>query len=118
MKTFFLLLISFSLFINAIAQKEAYLNPALTLDVRVKDLISRLTLEEKVYQMMNHTPAIPLLHIPEYNWWNEALHGVARSGVATIFPQAIGMSATFDDSLIQKVASVISDEARAMYNAS
>src|SRR5579859_530390 len=94
-----------------------YLDPAQPLDLRVKDLLSRLTLEEKVYQMMNNSPAIPLLHIPEYNWWNEALHGVARSGVATIFPQPIGMAATFDDSLLHQVATVISDEARAMYNA-
>src|SRR5206468_3669107 len=70
------------------------------------------------FQMMNSTPAIPRLHIPSYNWWNESLHGVARSGVATIFPQAIGMSATFDDSLIFQVADAISDEARAIYNAS
>jgi beta-glucosidase len=100
------------------SSKVPYLNTSLPIDVRARDLISRLTLEEKVYQMMNHTPAIPRLNIPEYNWWNEALHGVARSGIATIFPQAIGMSATFDDSLIFKVASTISDEARAMYNAS
>ena len=67
--------------------------------------------------MMNTTPEISRLNIPAYNWWNEALHGVARSGVATIFPQAIGMAATFDDSLIYKVSSTISDEARAMFNA-
>ncbi|HLI93849.1 MAG TPA: glycoside hydrolase family 3 C-terminal domain-containing protein, partial [Puia sp.] len=72
----------------------------------------------KVYQMMNSTPAIPRLHIPAYDWWNEALHGVARSGVATIFPEPIGMAATFDDSLVHQVAAAISDEARAMYNAS
>ena len=101
-----------------IAQNYPFRNPALSIDARVKDLIGRLTLEEKVFQMMNTTPAINRLGIPEYNWWNEALHGVARSGVATIFPQAIGMAATFDDSLIHSVASVISDEARAMYNAS
>jgi len=94
-----------------------YLDPSQPLDLRVKDLISRLTLEEKVYQMMNNSPAIPRLHIPEYNWWNEALHGVARSGVATVFPQPIGMAATFDDSLAHQVGTAISDEARAMYNA-
>ena len=99
------------------AQQEIYTDPSQPLDTRVKDLISRLTLEEKVYQMMNSTPAIPRLHIPEYNWWNEALHGVARSGIATIFPQPIGMAATFDDSLVHRVATAISDEARAMYNA-
>lgn len=99
------------------AQNEAWLNPALPIDTRVHDLISRLTPEEKVYQMMNSTPAIPRLHIPAYDWWNEALHGVARSGVATVFPEPIGMAATFDDSLVHQVANAISDEARAMYNA-
>jgi beta-glucosidase len=99
------------------AQQEAYLNPGLPLEARVNDLIHRLTPQEKVYQLMNNSPAIPRLHIPEYNWWNEALHGVARSGIATIFPQPIGMAATFDDSLVHAVATDISDEARAMYNA-
>ncbi|GGA90574.1 hypothetical protein GCM10011511_12280 [Puia dinghuensis] len=103
--------------IQARAQQEPYLNPTLSIDVRVKDLLGRLTPQEKVYQMMNSTPAIQRLHIPEYDWWNEALHGVARSGIATVFPQPIGMAATFDDSLVGQVADVISDEARAMYNA-
>ena len=103
--------------LRAEAQNEAWLNPALPIDTRVHDLISRLTPEEKVYQMMNSTPAIPRLHIPAYDWWNEALHGVARSGTATIFPEPIGMAATFDDSLVHQVANAISDEARAMYNA-
>src|SRR5271163_1398554 len=105
------------LFSRTEAQNEPWRNPALSRDVRVHDLISRLTPEEKVYQMMNNTPAIPRLHIPEYDWWNEALHGVARSGVATIFPEPIGMAATFDDSLVHQAADAISDEARAMYNA-
>lgn len=99
------------------AQQEAYLNSSLSLDTRVKDLISRLTLEEKVYQMMNNTPAVSRLHIPEYDWWNECLHGVARSGIATIFPQPIGMAATFDETLVHQAAVAVSDEARAMYNA-
>jgi len=99
------------------AQTDVYLDPSRSLDARVHDLIARMTPEEKVYQMMNNTPAIPRLHIPEYNWWNEALHGVARSGIATVFPQPIGMAATFDDSLLHVVAGAISDEARAMYNA-
>lgn len=105
------------LLLDARAQNEIFLNPSLPLNDRVYDLISRLTPEEKVYQMMNNTPAIPRLHIPEYDWWNESLHGVARSGIATIFPQPIGMAATFDDSLVHQVANAISDEARAMYNA-
>ncbi len=118
MKHFFLILLLYcSLPVFTQAQQEPYLNQSLPVDVRVKDLVSRLTLQEKVYQMMNNSPAIPRLNIPAYNWWNEALHGVARSGVATIFPQAIGMAATFDDSLVYLEASAISDEARAMYNA-
>jgi beta-glucosidase len=93
-----------------------YLNPELGLDQRVDDLISRLTLEEKVSQMMNAAPAIPRVGIPQYDWWNEALHGVAFSGVATVFPQAIGLGATFDPPLVNRVATVISDEARAKYH--
>src|SRR5687767_325789 len=93
-----------------------YLNPSLPLDQRLNDLISRMTLEEKVSQMMNAAPAIPRLGIAEYDWWNEALHGVAFSGVATVFPQAIGLGATFDPPLINRVANVISNEARAKYH--
>ncbi len=119
-RSFFASLVSFLFILQADAQapRDPWTNPSLPLDFRVNDLISRLTPEEKVYQMMNSTPAIPRLHIPAYDWWNEALHGVARSGVATIFPQPIGMAATFDDSLVHQVANAISDEARAMYNAS
>jgi beta-glucosidase len=98
--------------------KHAFRDPAKPLNVRINDLISKLTLQEKVYQMMNTAPAIPRLGIPAYDWWNESLHGVARSGVATVFPQAIGLGATFDDNLVHQVSSAISDEARAMYNAS
>ena len=93
-----------------------YLNPKLPLDQRVNDLVSRMTLEEKVSQMMNAAPAIPRLGIPQYDWWNEALHGVAFSGVATVFPQAIGLGATFDPPFVNRVANVISDEARAKYH--
>src|ERR1700741_1033663 len=93
-----------------------YFNPKLPLDQRVNDLISRMTLEEKVSQMMNAAPAIPRLGIPRYDWWNEALHGVAFSGVATVFPQAIGLGATFDPPLINRMATVISEEARAKYH--
>lgn len=93
-----------------------YLDPKLPLERRVDDLISRMTLEEKVSQMMNAAPAIPRLGIPQYDWWNEALHGVAFSGVATVFPQAIGLGATFDPQLVNRVANVISDEARAKYH--
>lgn len=96
--------------------RAPYLNPKLPLEQRVDDLVSRMTLEEKVSQMMNAAPAIPRLGIPQYDWWNEALHGVAFSGVATVFPQAIGLGATFDPPLVNRVATVISDEARAKYH--
>lgn len=82
-----------------------------------KKLVSQMTLEEKVSQMLYQSPAIERLGIPAYNWWNEALHGVARAGVATIFPQAIGMAAAFDKNLIQNIADVISTEGRAKFNA-
>ena len=93
-----------------------YKDTSLPVTRRVDDLVSRMTLEEKVSQMMNAAPAIPRLGIPVYDWWNEGLHGVAFSGVATVFPQAIGLGATFDPRLAGRVASVISEEARAKYN--
>src|SRR6266571_3200990 len=93
-----------------------YQNPDLPFARRVADLVSRMTLEEKVSQLQDVAPAIDRLGIPRYNWWNEALHGVARSGLATSFPQAIGLAATWDDSLIFLMATVISDEARAKHH--
>ena len=93
-----------------------YKNPSLPIDQRVGDLVSRMTLEEKVSQMMNGAAAIPRLDIPEYEWWNEALHGVARAGYATVFPQAIGLASTWDTELMFRVADVISTEARAKHN--
>ncbi|MDP9079403.1 MAG: glycoside hydrolase family 3 C-terminal domain-containing protein [Bacteroidota bacterium] len=86
------------------------------LDTRVADLISKLTLEEKISLLGYRSKAVPRLNIPAYNWWNESLHGVARAGEATIFPQAIAMAATFDDNLVKQVSTVISTEARAKYN--
>lgn len=83
---------------------------------RAKELVSKMTLEEKASQLRFDSPAIERLGIPAYNWWNECLHGVARSGAATVFPQAIGMAASFDTDLLNKVADAISDEARAKYN--
>ncbi len=91
-------------------------DPNLDFETRASDLISRMTLEEKVSQLVYNSPAIERLGIPSYNWWNECLHGVARAGLATVFPQAIGMAATFDTSQMVHMASVISDEARAKYN--
>ena len=93
-----------------------FLNPDLALDARVADVVGRLTLEEKVGQLMNTAPAIPRLGIPAYDWWSEGLHGVARAGVATVFPQAIGLAATWDTALMLRVAGVISTEARAKHH--
>jgi beta-glucosidase len=92
-------------------------NPSLSLDIRISDLLARLTFEEKVGMLLYDSPAIPRLGIPAYNWWSECLHGVARNGRATVFPQAIGLAATFDTALVREVASSISDEARAKFNA-
>ncbi len=97
-------------------QTPDYRNADLPFERRVADLVSRMTLEEKASQMRDVAPAIPRLGIPAYNWWNEALHGVARSGLATSFPQAIGLAATWDDSLIFRMATVVSDEARAKHH--
>lgn len=83
---------------------------------RAKELVSQMTLEEKMSQMLHHSPAIERLGIPKYCWWNEALHGVARTGDSTMFPQAIGLGATFDEELIHDIADVISTEGRAKYN--
>lgn len=95
---------------------DSYLNPAVPLAQRVDDLVNRMTLAEKVSQMQNDAPAIPRLQIPEYNWWNEGLHGIARSGYATVFPQSIGLAATWDTVLIGRIGDAISTEARAKYN--
>jgi beta-glucosidase len=93
-------------------------DPDASLDARVTDLLGRLTLEEKVAQLGNAAPAIPRLDVPAYDWWNEALHGVARAGRATVFPQAIGLAATWDTSLMFRVATATSLEARAKHNES
>lgn len=90
-----------------------YQNSELSPDQRAEDLLGRLTLEEKVLLMQNNSKAIPRLGIKPYEWWNEALHGVARAGLATVFPQSIGMAASFDDDLLYKVFDAVSDEARA-----
>ncbi len=95
------------------AQALPYLNPDLTPEERAADLCSRLTLEEKARLMMNSSPAIERLGIPAFEWWSEALHGIGRNGVATVFPSCIGMAASFDDDLISDVFTAISDEGRA-----
>ena len=97
-------------------QDYPFRNPDLPLEERIDDLLSRLTPEEKIGQMMNVTPAIERLGIPTYDWWNEALHGVARAGRATVFPQAIAMAATFDDNAVHETFTMVSDEARAKYH--
>ena len=92
-----------------------YLDPALPVDTRVDDLISRMTLEEKASQLVNQARAISRLNVPDYDWWSEALHGVARAGMATVFPEPIGLAATFDTPLIHDMAAVIGVEARAKH---
>lgn len=98
------------------AQTEDYRNPKLSPEVRAHDLVKRMTLEEKALQSINTAPAIPRLGVPAYDYWNEGLHGVARSGYSTLFPQAIGMAATWDAPLLQEIGQVVSTEARAKYN--
>ena len=98
------------------SQQYPYLDPGLPFEVRVDDLVSRMTTEEKAAQLLYSAPAIPRLGIPEYNWWNEALHGVARAGYATVFPQSITIANSWNEELMLDVANAISDEARAKYH--
>ncbi|TRX62224.1 glycoside hydrolase family 3 protein [Fulvivirga sp. M361] len=105
--------------LNAQAPNKAvWFDESLTFEARAEALINAMTLDEKITQAIDGSQPIPRLGVPEYNWWNESLHGVARNGRATVFPQAIGLAATFDEDLIFKVANAISDEARAKFNAS
>lgn len=97
-------------------ENPTYLDTNASIDTRVNDLISRMTLSEKIAQLYNEAPAIQHLNVPYYDWWNEALHGVARAGKATVFPQAIGMAATFNAPMMYDIASAISDEARAKHH--
>lgn len=100
----------------ALADEPIYRDLERSFEARASDLVARMTLEEKVAQLGNDAPAIPRLGIGAYEWWNEALHGVARAGAATVFPQAIGLAATFDPQLMHEVATAISDEARAKHH--
>ncbi len=102
--------------IPVVSGPKIWKDPSQPIDLRVNDLISRMSLAEKAQQMVNSTPAIPRLGIPAYNYWSEALHGVASAGVATVFPQAIGMAATWDPSLIHNEADTIATEGRAKFN--
>ena len=108
-------------FVGAVVGPYARAEPAyrdlnLSFAARAADLVAHMTLEEKVAQLGNNAPAIPRLGVPQYEWWNEALHGVARGGAATVFPQAIGLAASFDRDLMHEIATAISDEARAKHH--
>ena len=111
--TFSLLLIA--VFFNAFSQSEnfEFLNTSLPIDERVELLVSQMTVQEKIDQMVYTAPAINRLNVPEYNWWNESLHGVARAGYATVFPQSITIAGSWDTDLMYRVATAISDEGRA-----
>ena len=112
-------LLLFGFCVHSVAQQKttpAYKNTKLSFEQRAEDLEQRMTLEEKISQIGHTSEAIPRLGIPQYNWWNEGLHGVARAGVATVFPQTIGMAATFDDALLLQDSNAISTEFRAKYN--
>jgi beta-glucosidase len=102
-------------FAAAAPAAPVYLDTRHSFEERAADLVSRMTLDEKISQLQNDAAAIPRLNVPAYEWWNEALHGIARAGSATVFPQAIGLAATFDPRLMQEVAAAISDEGRAKH---
>lgn len=97
--------------------KKTYMDETLSFEERAKALVAEMTLEEKVYQTLHGAPAIDRLDVKAYNYWNEALHGVARAGTATVFPQAIGLAATFDEDFLEEIAVAVSDEGRAKFNA-
>ncbi len=101
---------------SAHVHAQVYKDPEASVEERAVDLVDRMTLEEKARQMQNSAPAIPRLDLPAYDWWNEGLHGLARAGEATVFPQAIGMAATWDKALLRAEGRVIGTEARARYN--
>jgi beta-glucosidase len=109
-----LLAVGMSLAAHAATPAEPYRDPTLTPQTRAADLVSRMTLEEKAGQLRDVAPAIPRLGVPRYNWWSEGLHGVARAGNATVFPQAVALAATWDVPLIQNVADVVITEFRAI----
>ena len=109
-------LLAVALAVCLTGQVATYQNPDLPPEVRAADLVSRMTLAEKVSQMQHTAAAIPRLGVPDYNWWNEALHGVARAGLSTVFPQAIGLAASWDAPLMGRVADAISTEARAKHH--
>ncbi|CAD0001970.1 glycoside hydrolase family 3 C-terminal domain-containing protein [Flavobacterium salmonis] len=116
-KIYHLVFVLSFLAVNTFAQENfAFKNPNLPTDQRVNDLVSRMSIDEKISQLMDSSPAIERLGVPEYNWWNESLHGVARAGYATVFPQSISIASSWDRQLIFDVANAISDEARAKHH--
>ena len=115
MKKLLLTLTALMAIVALSAQNYPYQDSSLSFEERAKDLVSRMTLEEKVSQMQNGAAPIDRLGVPFYDWWSEALHGIARAGLATVFPQTIGMASSFDDQLIEEVFTATSDEARAKY---
>ncbi|MBS1654911.1 MAG: glycoside hydrolase family 3 C-terminal domain-containing protein, partial [Bacteroidetes bacterium] len=115
MKISFILAFLFSSTI-CVAQQLPYQNPNLSPEERAKDLIQRLTLQEKALLMQDQSPAIPRLGIKKFNWWSEALHGLANNDSVTVFPEPVGMAASFDDTLVYKIFNAVSDETRAKYN--
>jgi beta-glucosidase len=118
MKRIIFCIITYILFVLPVFSQTGFpfQNPAIPVEERILDLISRLSLKEKAEQMMFNAPGIPRLNILPYSWWNESLHGVARTGRATVFPQCIGLAATFDEDLMKRIGIAISDEAWAKYN--
>jgi beta-glucosidase len=118
-KTVILAVFALLFFLPSLAQQGAkplYMDPSQPIDARVDDLIKRMTLEQKAQQLVNQARAIPKLEVPNYDWWSEALHGVANAGTATVFPEPVGLAATFDDPLIHQMAVVIGIEARAKHD--
>ena len=112
----YILLLSICPFLGISQNKFQFQNTNLSTQERVESLLSEMTVQEKMSQMLFTSPAIERLGVPEYNWWNECLHGVARAGYATVFPQSITIAASWDKDLLHEVASVISDEARAKHH--
>ena len=116
MKRLLFLIFSLLAAVTAFSQNFPYQNPQLSPDERAKDLLGRLSTEQKISLMNYQSPAIPEFGIRPYNWWNEALHGSARNGLATVFPQAIGMAASWNDVLLQEVFDVASTEQRIKFS--
>ena len=112
MKKEFISLVFFLLTIALSAQQYPFQNASLSSEERAKDLLSRLTLEEKAALMCDVSEAIPRLGIPKFNWWSEALHGLANNDSVTVFPEPIGMAASFDDELVYRIFTAVSDETR------